>query len=124
MRHGQLLLTRQSREPSDRAVEPGERLSDRVDNSFIHGERRMMRAVFVTFVLVAVPLGPARGTEPAKLPAKEDFFIFLLAGQSNMAGRGKPVEEQDRTAHPRVLVFSQDGQWQPATNPLHWDKPA
>jgi hypothetical protein len=62
--------------------------------------------------------------EPAKIPPKKDFLIFLLAGQSNMAGRGKPVEEQDRTPHPRVLVFTQEKQWQPAADPLHFDKPA
>ena len=26
-----------------------------------------------------------------KLPAKEEFHLFLLAGQSNMAGRGKVI---------------------------------
>ena len=62
------------------------------------------------------------GAEPA-LPAKRDFLIFVLAGQSNMAGRGKPLEKQDQTAHPRVLVLGKDQTWTPAVDPLHWDKP-
>jgi hypothetical protein len=56
-----------------------------------------------------------------ELPAKEHFHLYLLAGQSNMAGRGK-VEESDTVANPRVLALTKDGSWAPATAPLHWDK--
>jgi hypothetical protein len=58
-----------------------------------------------------------------KPPAnKQKFMIFLLVGQSNMAGRGK-VEAQDQKAHPRVWKLDKDGKWAPAVDPLHWDKP-
>ena len=57
------------------------------------------------------------------LPAKEKFHLFLLVGQSNMAGRGT-VEEQDRTPHPRVLMLNKAGAWVPAIDPLHFDKAA
>ena len=57
-----------------------------------------------------------------KLPKKEDFHIFLMAGQSNMAGRGK-IAPQDKIPHPRVLVLSKEGVWKPAIAPLHYDKP-
>ena len=53
---------------------------------------------------------------------RQKFHMYVLAGQSNMAGRGK-VEEQDWQAHPRVLALDQNGQWQPAIEPLHFDKP-
>ncbi|MCB1277375.1 sialate O-acetylesterase [Prosthecobacter sp.] len=56
-------------------------------------------------------------------PAKDKFWLFLLVGQSNMAGRGV-VEEQDKTPHPRVLMLSKEGQWVPASDPMHFDKPA
>ena len=56
------------------------------------------------------------------LPAKENFHLFLLVGQSNMAGRGK-VTDFDREEHPRVLMFNQEQQWVPAVDPLHFDKP-
>ena len=42
------------------------------------------------------------------LPPKESLHLFLLAGQSNMAGRGL-VEEQDKRPHPRVLMLSKEG---------------
>lgn len=62
-------------------------------------------------------------TAPAvKLPAKGQFHLFLLAGQSNMAGRGK-VAEEDKRPHPRVLMFTKDQKWAPAVEPLHFDKP-
>ncbi len=56
------------------------------------------------------------------LPAKENFHLFLLVGQSNMAGRGV-VESQDKTAHPRVLMLNKQSVWEPAIDPLHFDKP-
>jgi hypothetical protein len=58
----------------------------------------------------------------AKLPPKEQFHLFLLVGQSNMAGRGK-VAEEDKRPHPRVLMLTKDNTWAPAVEPLHFDKP-
>jgi hypothetical protein len=51
------------------------------------------------------------------------MHIFLLAGQSNMAGRGE-VGETDRTPHPRVFALNKNDQWVIATEPVHFDKPA
>jgi len=48
--------------------------------------------------------------------------LYLLIGQSNMAGRGD-VEEQDRTPHPRVLTLNKENEWVPAIDPIHFDKP-
>lgn len=39
-----------------------------------------------------------------------------------MAGRGK-VADQDRKPHPRVLTLTKGGEWAPAIDPLHFDKP-
>ena len=50
------------------------------------------------------------------------MHLFLLAGQSNMAGRGE-VEAQDRATHPRIWMLDRHGQWVPAADPLHFDKP-
>jgi len=58
-----------------------------------------------------------------KLPAKKDFHLYLLVGQSNMAGRGK-VAEADKRPIPRVMSYSKDGKWVPAVDPLHFDKPS
>lgn len=55
--------------------------------------------------------------------SKKQFHLYLLAGQSNMAGRGK-VETEDTTRHPRVWVLTKNNDWQLATEPLHFDKPS
>lgn len=52
-----------------------------------------------------------------------NFHLYVLAGQSNMAGRGT-VETVDKTPHPRVWMLNKDNQWVPATEPMHFDKPA
>ena len=52
----------------------------------------------------------------------ENMKIFLLIGQSNMAGRGM-VEAPDKVPHPRVFMLTKDLAWVPAVDPLHFDKP-
>ncbi|HSH50894.1 MAG TPA: sialate O-acetylesterase [Bacteroidales bacterium] len=52
---------------------------------------------------------------------KKNFHIYLLLGQSNMAGRGE-IESIDTIIHPRVIVL-EDTAWKPAKSPLHNDKP-
>lgn len=47
--------------------------------------------------------------------------IFLLIGQSNMAGRGR-LNEVPELRHPQVLMF-REGRWTNAVEPLHADKP-
>jgi len=54
--------------------------------------------------------------------SQQDFHLYLLAGQSNMAGRGKVIE-QDNQTHPRVYVLNKDKEWELAKDPLHFDKP-
>lgn len=39
-----------------------------------------------------------------------------------MAGRGA-VTQKDRQPHPRVLMFTKNSAWEPATDPMHFDKP-
>jgi hypothetical protein len=53
---------------------------------------------------------------------KEDFHIYLLIGQSNMAGRGT-VQKVVTVTHPRVLMLDKNNRWVPAKAPLHFDKP-
>jgi hypothetical protein len=52
----------------------------------------------------------------------QPMHIFLLAGQSNMAGRGE-LTELDRTPHPRVFALNKNDEWVIATEPIHFDKP-
>jgi hypothetical protein len=61
---------------------------------------------------------------PSSIPSKPDpqFHLYLLIGQSNMAGRGQ-VDDESKAVHPRVLTLNKNREWVPATDPLHFDKP-
>ncbi|SHF70045.1 protein of unknown function [Fodinibius roseus] len=53
---------------------------------------------------------------------KKKLHLFILAGQSNMAGRGE-VRSRDRKPPERVFKLSREGKWVPAVEPVHYDKP-
>jgi hypothetical protein len=57
-----------------------------------------------------------------QLPMKAKLQLYLLMGQSNMAGRGE-LGPEDKTPHPHVLVFTQEDKWAPAVEPVTHDKP-
>lgn len=59
------------------------------------------------------------GGEP---PGPAVTHVFLLIGQSNMAGRGR-VESVDRMPNPRVFAMARDKRWVPAVEPIAFDKP-
>ena len=59
---------------------------------------RTARHTLAALTAALLLAGPAFSAEPLKLPPKEKFHLFLLIGQSNMAGRGA-IEEQDKVAH-------------------------
>lgn len=81
-----------------------------------------MRA-FVFFCFAWILCGLSALAASPSLPPKERFHLFLLVGQSNMAGRGV-VTPADKVAHPRILMLNQAGEWVPAVDPMHFDKPA
>lgn len=82
-----------------------------------------MRNRFLAICMAAGWATAASGSEAVKMPPKEQLHVFLLVGQSNMAGRGV-VADEDKTPHPRVLMLSKDGKWVPAVDPMHFDKQA
>lgn len=51
------------------------------------------------------------------------FHIYLLMGQSNMAGRGPITETLKDTGNDRVFMLNATGDWIPARHPVHFDKP-
>lgn len=75
--------------------------------------------VFVLPTLILSLTAELIGIQLARVPPLQ---LFLLAGQSNMAGRGT-VEPDDRVPHPRVWVLDRQEHWVAAVDPLHFDKP-
>ncbi|WP_031500889.1 sialate O-acetylesterase [Bryobacter aggregatus] len=55
--------------------------------------------------------------------AEQPTDIFLLIGQSNMAGHGV-VEAQDKRRIPHVFTLTKEKTWVPAIDPIHFDKPS
>src|SRR5688500_9051004 len=81
-----------------------------------------MKYIYSCLFLFLLLLGCKVPNKTAVQQPDLDFHLYLLVGQSNMAGRGVP-EALDTTAVPGLLVFAKDKTWQPAREPLHWDKP-
>mmetsp|Transcript_25315 Transcript_25315/g.63747 ORF Transcript_25315/g.63747 Transcript_25315/m.63747 type:complete len:307 (-) Transcript_25315:244-1164(-) len=71
------------------------------------------------------------GTEP--MVDKEPLDVFILGGQSNMAGRGGVIQTKTgkawdgvvppscQPAPGQILKFNADGKWEDAQEPLHMD---
>lgn len=58
--------------------------------------------------------GPTRVTD-------KQLDLYLLVGQSNMAGRGF-LDHEDTLAHPNIYVLNASDEWSVAKEPLHYDK--
>lgn len=59
---------------------------------------------------------------PKQLPPKSKVWVFILAGQSNMAGRGI-VEPQDTIPNDRILTINKENKIIYAKEPLHFYEP-
>lgn len=57
-------------------------------------------------------------TTASAAAAVEDLHVYLLIGQSNMAGRAT-VEAEDEAPVERTFLLNAEGEWEPATNPLN-----
>jgi len=56
------------------------------------------------------------------LPAKENVWVFIMAGQSNMAGRAF-VEPQDTISDPQIISINKENRLILAKEPLHFYQP-
>ena len=66
---------------------------------------------------------PQEKSYPKKIPSKKNTWIFLMAGQSNMAGRGW-VEAQDTVPNKRVFSMDSEGKLLYAKEPLNLFEPS
>src|SRR3569833_2909425 len=81
----------------------------------------MFKFVLLDVVSILALAAPNVSAE-VKLPQRESVHVYLLMGQSNMAGRGA-VAETDKVPHPRVVMFDAKNEWVPMIDPVHFDKP-
>lgn len=94
-----------------------------------------MKKHFLLILICSLLLAPVKG-QPNKrvqnfpkktdyvtrIPKKENFWIFILAGQSNMAGRGF-VEPPDTLSSDRIFSLNKENRWVYAKEPLHYNEP-
>jgi hypothetical protein len=94
--------------------------------------RAALRPLLALTLLVAAcstrPAGTTTTSSQSSRAQSRDLHpselqIYLLAGQSNMAGRGV-VEAQDRVPNPRVMTLNRTMHWVRAVDPIHYDKPS
>lgn len=79
-----------------------------------------MNRRFVCLIFLSL-LSSGFSAAPAEEPPR-DMQLFLLIGQSNMAGRGV-VEPEDQVTNPHIFMQTKDRKWVPARDPVHFDKP-
>lgn len=84
---------------------------------------QLTRLLLIATTAVPLAAAPDVLAQETLSGSPRDLHLFLLAGQSNMAGRGA-IEPQDLVPHPRIYVLTRELVWRPAVHPLHWDKPA
>ncbi|QNL51914.1 glycosyl hydrolase 115 family protein [Olivibacter sp. SDN3] len=60
-------------------------------------------------------------TEPSAIDT--NFHVYLLVGQSNMAGRGK-LDSASKIIDSAILTLDSNGMWVHAMDPIHFDKSA
>lgn len=83
-----------------------------------HSNTYKILLFLLTFSTVCVSFG---ADAPERLPPKAGFHLYLLIGQSNMAGRGKQYPAY-HVSNDRILKFSAKDTWESATEPLHFDR--
>jgi hypothetical protein len=76
-----------------------------------------------TLLLIATWLSAAaqaQASEPTPPKDKAQLHLFLLIGQSNMAGRGR-INPAENTTNPHIWMLDRNEQWVLAKDPLHFD---
>jgi hypothetical protein len=99
-------------------AEPRSRGETRSKQKRLFLEASRLRASASKVILALLLLTTAFGQSPPR-----DLDLFLLIGQSNMAGRGV-VEARDKQPIAGVWMLTEKMEWAPAVDPLHFDKPA
>ncbi|VBB48567.1 Beta-N-acetylhexosaminidase, family GH20 (modular protein) [uncultured Paludibacter sp.] len=65
---------------------------------------------------------PKQEIPVSQLPSKDKLWIFIMAGQSNMAGRGW-VSPYDTVPRPNIITINSKNEWVLAKEPLHFYQP-
>src|SRR5690606_11703557 len=83
----------------------------------------MMRLIGIVLLFALLLAGRPSKLDVSSLPPTIDtnFHLYLLVGQSNMAGRGK-VDLASKIIDSAILTLDSNGAWVYAKDPIHFDK--
>ena len=76
-----------------------------------------MKKLFTQLLLVLIASGALAQQPDPK------FELYILAGQSNMAGRGYVTGDFKTEGNDHVYMLTKDNTWVVAKHPVHFDKP-
>lgn len=79
----------------------------------------MMRLKFILAAVLSVLCGCFSSASAQDVTGHEDYDVFLLIGQSNMAGRGYMLEGDQEVFDENVFLLDETGNVVPARNPLN-----
>lgn len=68
-------------------------------------------------------LGASRTPDAISTKPDNNLHLYLLIGQSNMAGRGA-LDDSSKIINQNILMLTKDNTWTKAVDPLHFDRPA
>jgi len=74
-----------------------------------------IKSYLLSFVLFFAAIAFAEPSAP------KDMMLIVLAGQSNMSGRGF-IEPEDKIPIPNVYTLDKEGKWVPSVEPTHFDR--
>lgn len=78
-----------------------------------------MKKIYILFLLIVLVCS-FNYAQPVTDP---NFHLYLLAGQSNMAGRGEVTGKYANEGNANVYMLNKNNEWVAAKHPVHFDKP-
>ncbi|RXK61774.1 hypothetical protein ESA94_01820 [Lacibacter luteus] len=79
--------------------------------------QQIIKSFFTICLLLLAIFSHAQQTK-----SDSNVHVYLLIGQSNMAGRGQ-VDAESKQIDPQIIMLDSQNKWRPATDPVHFDKP-
>ncbi|HWI92657.1 MAG TPA: sialate O-acetylesterase [Flavisolibacter sp.] len=76
-----------------------------------------------SWALLVIYLVMSMHISQAQQNVDSSFHLYLLIGQSNMAGRGS-LDEESKKQNQQILMLDSNNHWVIATDPVHFDKPS
>ena len=84
----------------------------------------MKLSVFVMVVFLGYLSFSCSSLKTTENRNNEKFDLYILAGQSNMAGRGVMTDSLKALRNDQVWMLNKDLNWTVAIHPIHFDKPS